>query len=104
MLVLALEFSRDSPARGTRPRAADSHTSTGAYGASGRRATTGSRRRHHTRGPRGRSLKTEERGPGRHDLLDPVTDGLPAGSSPKGGPGRSLAGERGGLPSVGGWP
>ena len=104
MLVLALEFSKDSSARNARARATHNRTSTAAYGAIGRRATR-ARDGIAGRGPTRGSFPQNGRAKARcHHVLEPEADGLPAGPSPKGGTGHSLAGERGGPPSVAGWP
>jgi len=86
MLVLALEFSKDSSARGAWVRANHNRTNTGAYGAMGRRASR-ARDGIAGRGTTRRSFPQNGRAKARyHDLLEPVADGLPAGSSPKGDP------------------
>ena len=75
MLVLALEFSRDVPARGARPTATDNRGETGAYGASGRRGRTEAASPEGTQGSFPQNGRARPGSPGR---LDPVTDGLPA--------------------------
>ena len=100
MLVLALEFSRGASARDSHPSGTDWRT--GAYGASGRPEPKLESASPKGR-PWGRSFKTEERKPGGRDTLDPVADGLSAGEPHEGAAGRPLR-ERGGPPSVGGWP
>ena len=83
MLVLALEFSKDSSARNARARATHNRTSTGAYGAIHHRTTrarNGVAGRGATRGPFPQNGRAKARC---HELLDAVAGGLPAGSSPK---------------------
>ena len=101
MLVLALEFSRAEPARGTHPTTDD---------LAAERARTGRAAAEPSRAPRRRrrrddqgSLPQNGRAEARcHDLFDPVTDGLPAGE-PRNRGTRLPCGRRGGPPSVVGW-
>ena len=100
MLVLALEFSRVEPARGTHPTTDDlaaERARTGRAAAEPSRAP----RRRRRRTTSGRSLKTEERKPGGAGVLEAGPDGLPGTWAPEGAHVRSLAGVGGGPATVG---